>query len=301
MQGLIPKMLAGGLATAKENSPMILTGLAVGGVILTAVLAARAVPKAVRIIKEEEDIRREEAEARAKKEQEVLNKDYDEVFNDIYQPVTRKDAFKLTWKCFVPAAICGGITIACIVGAQHVNTVRQAAMAASYEILRNSYDDYRYHVREALDKKKYEEIEQKIRENKIDQIMKDRPLTNREEDILDAGAGAAIFVEPTTGHRWISTYEKMYRAIDDTNELLDSNRGSYNFVSLQTFLHMAGDKDNDPPVIAEHVGFAQRPFEKTIDRATFLKPTIGEHKGHTCTLVYLSTDIYHLDNWDFTR
>ena len=295
MQGLIPKMLAGGLATAKENSPMILTGLAVGGVILTAVLAARAVPKAVRIIKEEEDIRREEAEARAKKEQEVLNKDYDEVFNDIYQPVTRKDAFKLTWKCFVPAAICGGITIACIVGAQHVNTVRQAAMAASYEILRNSYDDYRYHVREALDKKKYDEIEQKIREDKIEQVLNNAPLTQKDYDILDAEAGAAVFVEPTTGHRFVSTYEKVYRAIDDINEMLDSNRGSENFISIATLLTRAGDT-NSYSEVAKNKGWQARPFEKAIDKHSFLQPTIGWHKGHNCTLVYMKSDIEYLDD-----
>lgn len=297
MQGLIPNLLA----TAKQNSPVVLTALAVGGVILTGVLAARAVPKAIKMIEEEQEYREEEADRRAKKEEKTLGKDYNEVFDREYQEITKKDIFKLTWKTFVPPVLCGAITIGCIVGAQHINTVRQAVVAASYEALRNSYDDYRYHVREALDKKKYEEIEQKLREDKIDAVMKDRPLTTKEEDVLDAGAGAAIFVEPTTGHRWISTYEKVYRAIDDLNELLDSNRGSYNFISLQTFLHMAGDVNNDPPVIAEHVGFAQRPFEKTIDRATFLKPTIGEHKGHTCTLVYMSTDIYHLDDWDFTR
>lgn len=295
MEGIIPKMLASGVAAAKENSPMILTGLAVGGVILTAVLAARAVPKATQIIKEEEELRKREAEARAKKEEEVLNNDYDETFNCIYQPITRKDIVKLTWKHFVPAALCGGLTIACIVGAQHINYIRQAAMAASYEILRNSYDDYRYHVRESLDKKKYDEIEQKIREDKVQRVLEERPLAQKDYDCLDAEAGAAVFVEPTTGHRFVSTYEKVYRAIDDVNEMLDSNRGSENFVPLATLLIRAGDT-NSYPEVAKNKGWQARPFEKAIDRRSFLQPTIGEHKGHQCTLVYMNSDIIYLDD-----
>lgn len=295
MEGIIPKILTGGLSLAKENSPVILTGLAVGGVILTAVLAARAVPKAIKIIEEEETFRKEEADIRAKKEEEVLKKDYDETFDSVYEPVSNRDIIKLTWKCFVPAAICGGLTIACIVGAQKINTIRQAAMAASYEILRNSYDDYRYHVRESLDKKKYEEIEQKIKESKVQRVLEEHPLTQKDYDILDAEAGAAVFVEPTTGHRFVSTYEKVYRAIDDVNEMLNSNMGSENFISIATLLMRAGDT-NSYPAVATTKGWAARPFENAIDRRGFLQPTIGEHKGHQCTLVYMDSDIDKLDD-----
>lgn len=295
MEGIIPKILTGGLSMAKENSPVILTGFAVGGVILTAVLAARAVPKAISIIEEEEEEREQEADKRANKEVEVLNKDYDEVYDEVFKPITKKDIFKLSWKYFVPAVICGSLTIGCIVWSQHLNTVKQAALAASYEILRNSYDDYRYHVRESIDKKKYDEIEQKIREDRVHRVLEERPLTQKDYDILDAEAGAAVFVEPTTGHRFVSTYEKVYRAIDDVNEMLDSNRGSENFVTLATLLIRAGDT-NSYPEVAKNKGWAARPFEKTIDRRHFLQPTIGEHKGHQCTLVYMSSDIEYLDD-----
>ena len=45
--------------TASEHSPVILTGFAVAGVIATAVLTARAVPKALKAIEEEEAARKE--------------------------------------------------------------------------------------------------------------------------------------------------------------------------------------------------------------------------------------------------
>lgn len=291
MQGLIPNLLA----TAKQNSPVVLTALAVGGVVLTGVLAARAVPKAIKLIEEEQEYREEEADRRAKKEEKTLGKDYNEVFDREYQEITKKDIIKLTWKTFVPPVLCGAITIACIVGAQHINTVRQAVVAASYEALRNSYDDYRYHVREALDKKKYNEIEQKIREDKIERVLNNAPLTQKDYDILDAEAGAAVFVEPTTGHRFVSTYEKVYRAIDDVNEILDSNRGSENFVSIATLLTKAGDT-NSYSEVAKDKGWQARPFEKAIDKQSFLQPTIGWHKGHNCTLVYMKSDIEYLDD-----
>ena len=298
---LIPK-LGGVVLTAidaikKDPTPM-LTALSVGGVVLTGILSVRAVPRAIRIIEEEKAYREAMADKRAAKEEKTLGKDYDEVYERVYEPITKKDIFRLTWKYYVPPVLCGVLTIACIVGNNRITVMRQAAMAASYEVLRNSFDDYRYHVKESLDKKKYEEIEQKIREDKIERVLNDAPLTQKDYDILDAEAGAAVFVEPTTGHRFVSTYEKVYRAIDDVNEILDSNRGSENFVSVATLLKMAGDT-NSYSEVAKNKGWQARPFEKAIDKQSFLQPTIGWHKGHNCTLVYMKSDIEYLDDKDF--
>ena len=301
MKGLVEKageFIFGIGNKAKENSPIVLTGAGVTGVVITAILAARAVPRALRIIEEEEELRETMADRRAAKEHDILNKDYKEVYDRVYEPITKKDIFKLTWKCFIPSVLSGGVTIACIVGAERINSLKQAAMAASYEVLRSSYDDYRQHVRDSLDKKRFEELEDKIREDKVLRVLEEKPLTQDELNRLDVEAGAAVFVEPTTGHRWVTTYEQAYRAIDEVENMLDirTGCGGEDFVSICTFLELAGDKNNDFPASAAHLGFVSRPFERRIDKRTFFRPVIGEHRGHMCTLVYTDTDIHTLDD-----
>lgn len=307
MVGLIPKLgglIGAGVDACKDNSSAILTGLAVGGVILTAVLAARAVPRAMEAVEEEREERKRKAEKRAEKESEVLGADYDEVYEREYEEMSGKDIVKCSIRYFVPAILSGTITVACIVGAHHIDTVKQAALAASYETLRNSFDTYRYHVKEEVDKKKFEEIERKYEIDRANQIMDRRPLSGRDCEKLDVESGAAIFVEPTTGHAFVSTYEKVNSAADEVNDMVNPIDGGYSFVSIGRFLEMAGDKSNDYPKIAEKWGFMAGGYSsKRIDKNHLYNLLAREYKGHMCTLVYLHTDyqLGELDDKSFTR
>lgn len=289
MKGLIPKIceIFTGDAT---NSPALLTGLAVGGVILTAVLAAKATPKAIAAIEAEEEERHIKAANRAKKAEEVLHEDYDEVYEEEFEPITKKDIVKIGFKYFIPPILSAGLTIACIVGAQHINTVRQAAMAASYELLRNSYDNYRSHVRDAVDKKKYEEIEHNIHTDAANDILEHHPVTDEEFNKLDVEAGAALFCDSVTGRRFVSTYEKVYRAVDEVNDRLSCDTGGgEDWIGVNEFLHMCGDESSGFGL--SNIGFAPRVFEKRLDRTKICEPITGEHKGHTCTIVYLNYEV----------
>lgn len=289
MKGLIPKIceIFTGDAT---NSPALLTGLAVGGVILTAVLAAKATPKAIAAIEAEEEERHIKAANRAKKAEEVLHENYDEVYEEEFEPITKKDIVKIGFKYFIPPILSAGLTIACIVGAQHINTVRQAAMAASYELLRNSYDNYRSHVRDAVDKKKYEEIEHNIHTDAVNDILEKHPLTDQEYAKLDVGCGAALFCDSVTGRRFVSTYEKVYRAVDDLNNRLSCDEGGgEDWIGVNEFLHMCGDESSGFGL--SNIGFAPRVFAKRLDRTNICEPIVGEHNGHTCTIVYLNYEV----------
>lgn len=289
MKGLIPKIceIFTGDAT---NSPALLTGLAVGGVILTAVLAAKATPKAIAAIEAEEEERHIKAAKKAKKAEEVLHENYDEVYEEEFEPITRKDIVKIGFKYFIPPILSAGLTIACIVGAQHINTVRQAAMAASYELLRNSYDNYRSHVRDAVDKKKYEEIEHNIHTDAVNDILEKHPLTDQEYAKLDVGCGAALFCDSITGRRFVSTYEKVYRAVDDLNNRLSCDEGGgEDWIGVNEFLHMCGDESSGFGL--SNIGFAPRVFAKRLDRTNICEPIVGEHNGHTCTIVYLNYEV----------
>lgn len=133
-----------------ENLPSILTGVAVAGVVETVYLAVKATPKALDIL--------EERSSEEKKDGTVWNK---------------TDTVKATWKCYIPAAIAGAGTIACIVGANYAHLSREAGMLAAYSFLGEKFVDYRERSGEKHDDK----IMNSIKKDHISEVRKpDRPL-----------------------------------------------------------------------------------------------------------------------------
>lgn len=107
-----------------ENLPSILTGVAVAGVVETVYLAVKATPKALDILEE--------------------------------NPAgiqTKTQKVQATWKCYIPAAIAGAGTIACIVGANYAHLSREAGMLAAYSFLGEKFVDYRERSGEKHDNK----------------------------------------------------------------------------------------------------------------------------------------------------
>ena len=105
----------------KQSSPAILTCLGVIGVVATSVLAVKATPKAVDIIRAREGIDHE---------------------GNYYGP-TKLEVVQLTWKCYIPTALVGLSTIACIFGANVLNKRNQASLVSAYAMLRESYQQYK--------------------------------------------------------------------------------------------------------------------------------------------------------------
>lgn len=102
----------------QRSSPAILTALGIVGVVGTTVMAVRATPKALRLIK-------------AKKNE--LNTD----------ELTPAELVQTTWKCYIPSALVGAGTIACIVGIGVMDRRNQAALSSAYAMLNESYKQYR--------------------------------------------------------------------------------------------------------------------------------------------------------------
>ena len=91
--------------TVQKHSPEILTGIGIAGMIATAAIAVKATPKALRMIEE--------------KEQEVG------------KPLTGPETVKTAWKCYIPAAVSGVCSAACIIGASSINARRNAALVTA--------------------------------------------------------------------------------------------------------------------------------------------------------------------------
>lgn len=108
------------LFSLKRGSPTILSFVAAGGVIGTAILAVKATNEANDILKSDEEEHR------------------------------KLEIVKSCWKCYIPTVLVGASTIACIFGANVLNKKQQAAMASTYMLLENSYKEYREKTKELL-------------------------------------------------------------------------------------------------------------------------------------------------------
>ena len=104
------------------NKSLLLTCVGALGVIATGVLTARAAPKATKLLEE----------ARVKKGEDL----------------TKLEKVKTAAPVYIPAILVGASTIACMFGANALNTRQQASMASAYALLDNSYKEYKAKVRE---------------------------------------------------------------------------------------------------------------------------------------------------------
>lgn len=124
-----------------KESPVILTVVGCTGVIGTAVLAAKATPKAMKLISEAE------------------------------KKVGRKLNFwektKVTWVCYIPAGIVGAATIGAVIGSNRISEGRLETMAAAYNISETARKAYQEKVLEEVGPKKEEHIRSEVVKEEI--------------------------------------------------------------------------------------------------------------------------------------
>ena len=166
-----------------KNSPHLLAGAAVCGVIGTTVLAVKATPKALEMIQEAET---------------------DEP----------KEIVKLVWKQYLPACVVGGVTIACIIGVDVIHNHRGAVLAGLYSLSENAMKEYQEKVIEKIGKNKDREIKDEIAKDKL----KNNPNINKE--IYLTGSGDVLCFDAISGRYFKSDYEKIRKVQNDLNHQL---------------------------------------------------------------------------------
>lgn len=184
-----------------KNSPTILTGFGVGGLISTVVMAVSATPKAIEILDEE-----------------MFDRELNslEKYGSPIQPLTKKEIISLTWKCYIPTVLMGAATIGCIIGANSIHLRRNAALVGLYSIAETTLKEYQAKVIETLGEKK----EQLIKE----EILQDRVINNppKENQIIITGKGDTLCYDSLSGRYFKSDIEKIRRIQNDFNRSLIS-------------------------------------------------------------------------------
>lgn len=188
---------------AQRNSPAILSGVAIGGVIGTAILAVKATPKAQRAILEERD------RWYAETADGMTLEDRDKIANRKFTPM---ETVKVTWKYYIPAGLSAAATIACIAGANKIGTQRNAALVAAYTLVDTSFREYKDKVLEEIGAGKEEKVREKVAQAKIEQAG-----TPPREVILATGSDQLCF-EAWTGRYFRGDIEKIRRAENDINQ-----------------------------------------------------------------------------------
>ena len=173
-----------------KHSPEILMGVGITGMITTTVFAVKATPKALQLIEDK------------KEELEV----------DALTPV---ETVKATWKCYVPAAISGAVSIACLVGSHSVNVRRNAALATAYKLSETAFSEYRDSVIETIGEKK----ERSVRDNVSEKQIKENPISKTE--VIVTGKGQTLFFEPLSSRYFYSDMNKISKAENQVNKWIN--------------------------------------------------------------------------------
>lgn len=201
-----------------SNSPTILSGLAVGGVFTSVILAIKATPTAIMLIDEEKYSRQSD------------------------QDLTYKDIIRLTWKLYIPTVLSSAATIGCIIASNSISLRRNAAIGALYSLSEISLKEYQDKIVELIGKTK----EEKIR----DDISQDHLLADpvNPSKIISTGNGSSLFYDALTGRYFRSDINTVRRLENEFNkELIDEM-----YKSLNDFYYLL---DLPPTILGRDVGW----------------------------------------------
>ena len=189
----------------ERHAPEILTGIGVAGMVTSTVLAVKATPKAYLLVNDRKD----------ELEVEKL-------------PVT--ELVKTTWKCYIPAAVTCGASIACLVGASSVNFKRNAALATAYKLSEAALSEYKDAVIETIGEKK----EQSVRDKVAEERLKKNPVSKSE--VIVTGNGTTLCYDPVGN----SYFKSSIQQIESAKNKLNARMLSENYVSLNDFYDELG-------------------------------------------------------------
>lgn len=170
-----------------KNSPAILMGLSLAGVLTTAYLTHKAAQKA-------------------------QLKLLDPLQNEPEEGFTLKQKAQITWRYYIPPVLSCGATVAFIIAGNSVHNRRQAALITAVTIGQNALSEYKEQVTEALGKGK----EQKARD-----AVTQKKVTKAEEEgkfdglVLKPDSQDQYVYESFSGRTLVSSVEKINKAAND--------------------------------------------------------------------------------------
>lgn len=233
-----------------RNASTILTIVGGAGVIVTAVTAVKATPKALALIENAKEEKGEE--------------------------LTKFEVLKVAGPAYVPSVLTGTATIACIFGANIISKHQQATLMSAYALLDNSYKEYRTKVDEIYG----EEAGKQVRE----EIAKDQYTG---DDIL-LEDGKELFYDFYSGRYFESTKEAVLKAEYETNRALFVNCavGLNEFYSFLGLAEMP-ELDNVGWACGQMDEMYWHPWIEFQHEEIVIDEDSSEEAGLECTIIHL--------------
>ncbi len=203
----LAKLVSNTRQFANRHSPEILTGIGIAGMITTTVLAVRATPKALQLIEEKKN-------------------------EDWVDELSPLEVVKTAWKPYVPAAVTGVASVACLIGASSVNAKRNTALATAYKLSETALSEYREKVIETIGEKKEKTVRDKVAEERV----KKNPVSKSE--VIVTNNGTTLCFDPISARYFKSSIDKIKRAENELNKQMLHDISGY--VSLNDFYDELG-------------------------------------------------------------
>lgn len=176
--------------SVKANSPLILSVAAGIGTLATAYLASKATLEAAEIVRDAE--------------------------RDQQWPATDKRELwvgrtRLVWRTYIPTAICAGVTISCVIGANRVANRKLLASQAAFAISEQAYSNYRDKVIKEYGEKKDKAIRDEIAEERV-------KAHAPSQEVMLIGSGDVLCCELFTMRFFNGDIESLRRAVNKINQ-----------------------------------------------------------------------------------
>ena len=207
----ITTVLRSVIAGVSHNSPIILTGLGVAGLIGTTVMAVQATPKALSLLDDELYTEFKRQNLSINYEDWITGGTKVFTWRKRIKLLPKKQVVKTVWKCYIPAAGMGLLTVGCIVGANRINLRRNAAIASVYSITEATLKEYQNKVTETIGETK----ERKIRDEIAQEHIAANPPNNNQ--IIITGGGDMLCFDTLSGRYFKSDLEKIRKVENKLN------------------------------------------------------------------------------------
>lgn len=186
-----------------KNSPKILIGFGIGGMLTSVIFAVKATPKVIKL----KELKEKEGEK-----------------------LTKFEFIKIAWKPYMPATISFIASTAMIIGADSIHSKRNVVLATAYKLSENVLTEYQEKVKQVVGEEKEKEIR--------DEIAKDRINNNpvKQSDVIITGKGESLCYDSLSGRYFKSDIDKIRKAENVLNRRLINDM----YVSLNEFYDEIG-------------------------------------------------------------
>lgn len=200
-------ILKGAKLFVEKHNHEILTAIGIGGMLTTTVLAVKATPKALARI---EHKKLEENKAK----------------------LTPVEVVKETWKEYIPAAITGTVSTACLIGACSVSTRRTAALATAYKISETALHEYKEQVIETIGETKEQQIREKVAKERVE----NNPV--KSGDVIVTNKGETLCYDSISGRYFKSDIDRIKKIANELNRRMLTD--AFGYVSVNEFYDELG-------------------------------------------------------------